>query len=264
MPENRANAEGSTRVLGRTSEKGFSPELNHEVDKTVEWFMDSYAPDKQSFSGFFGTMNMEVSSDDLAYFSTFARISIRQLLISALKSPQGPKFEKARIKALREKTLKGISFNRIIYHEIAHSIIALARSKEKMHTESLRPDYMRHGTVVQTFSQTLKPSLERDEILCTYVYGEVQDVLIEFIKTSKTLEEFVKKLIARSAANLAEFSGRSNKFVKKVSCTRKQDPVFWDICEKVYNNYQDNPKFLFQLFREIVNPLMEKIVPEAI
>lgn len=199
-----------------------------------------------------------VTEKDRTFFKVYSKIAIKQIMVARLfelfrdgnniqRMPDS--LDKYAERRLLRKTL--INDKLMIFHDIAHSILALSRNKDKGNLISLTPafltpEYMTH------LDQEYFVVAEQEEALVSFLFGDAfifttsRWQILESIDKSSSLKEFMKD-ICWDYPDPDEIIG-----------TQGENKWFWEICQDVYNNYSDNPRYMLDFFIQTSTPIIEK------
>lgn len=236
---------GSKENTNATLEYGsLSQEVRKAVDAFAKEILEKHPATKEKIAEFFLIEADGVTDEQLAYYRAYSTFAVRQLIVGAYFGPNGGfqnESEESRLRALRQKNSTLVFEDEQIFHDIAHTIVALGRNANKTSLDSLSPDY--HALPLYESSRKIDDRRHLDEKLANFFDGVCGGrrlkKFLEF-KSSKTEEQFVKHYL-----------------------NGIKDPFGESLLRRVYRAAGDNPNGLFDLFKEIVGPFMKKHAPKV-
>ncbi len=242
----------------------FHPDARKPLMEIAEEALYSFLPsiETASLSRFFNVPTASITEDHIAYMRRYVSIVVPQLVIGAYSAPDYDITKTSRDNQLDAIRKRGTTLFRVadLWHELAHTVVALGKSKHSDRVESATPHF-------QLFPQR-KPKHMTDEEFETMQQAdhaeEVAAGVWEYLSPRRTL---LLRLIHDAKKNFpGNVTSQEEDFIKKFGAAIKRDmvnPASMDaytrrLMSRVFHEYQENTLLPIQLFMEATGPLMKK------
>lgn len=243
----------------------FSPKIQEAIDSLTQRLLERHPIDHARTANFFRVPQIAIEAKHIEYFASYTKLAFRQLIIGGFYGPHSnlaSLSEDEQVEAIQGEHAQRVFFDVKIFHDLAHTIVALGKSGAPEALTSLTPDFQRKSQRLADYPS----AAERDAAVNDMMLDErLVSFWSQFVTDRSTIISDIRfaKNKNRNEDGSVNLEKAEEEFIFRYLDHNTSNSFANELVGRFFREYETNEMLTFDVFVEITKPLMKREAPKA-